>query len=101
MKTKVEILPNAWEDLKKIEDWYLIQFGKITALKVTNHILDTIERLELFPESGSLLPDKWLNKKGFRMVICEKYVIIYKQTDGVVYIYHIANTQTEYTKIFH
>ena len=26
MKYNVEILPAAWEDLKKIEDWYLINF---------------------------------------------------------------------------
>lgn len=26
MKCKVEILPSAWEDLKAIEDYYLIQF---------------------------------------------------------------------------
>ncbi len=26
MKCKVEILPSAWEDLKVIEDYYLIQF---------------------------------------------------------------------------
>ena len=26
MVYKVEILPTAWEDLKRIEDWYLIEF---------------------------------------------------------------------------
>ena len=26
MMHRVEILPSAWEDLKKIEDYYLIQF---------------------------------------------------------------------------
>lgn len=46
MTYKVEILPTAWEDLKHIEDWYLVQFGVETALKVIDHILDAIERLE-------------------------------------------------------
>lgn len=54
MTYKVEILPTAWEDLKRIEDWYLIQFGVETALKVSDSILDAIERLETFPEPGSL-----------------------------------------------
>ena len=97
---KVEILPTAWEDLKRIEDWYLVQFGVETALKVSNHILDTIERLERFPDSGSLIPDEWLNQQGYRMIICEKHVAIYKKIEDVVYIYHIADTQTEYTKLF-
>ena len=58
MKHKVEILPSAWEDLKKIEDYYAVQFDVETALKVSDNILDAIERLENFPDSGSQTPDK-------------------------------------------
>lgn len=101
MEYQVEILPAAWEDLKRIEDWYLVQFGVETALKVSNHILDTIERLEKFPDSGSLTPDEWLNQRGYKMVICEKHVAVYKQIGAVIYIYHIADMQTEYTKVFY
>ena len=101
MAFKVQILPTAWEDLKRIEDWYFVQFGSETALKVSDHILDAIERLEMFPDSGSLLPDEWLNKQGYRMVICEKQVAIYRLIGQTVYIYHIADTKTEYTKVFY
>ncbi len=70
-------------------------------MKVSDHILDAIERLEMFPDSGSLLPDEWLNKQGYRMVICEKQVAIYRLIGQTVYIYHIADTKTEYTKLFY
>ena len=83
---RVEILPTAWEDLKKIEDYYVLQFGVESAIKVTDQILNSIERLESFPDSGSLTPDK--------------FVSIYRQIKDTVYIYHIADTQTEYTKLF-
>ncbi|MBE5973427.1 type II toxin-antitoxin system RelE/ParE family toxin [Lacrimispora xylanisolvens] len=101
MKYKVEILPSAWEDLKGIEDYYAVQFDVETALKVSDHILDAIERLEDFPDSGSLTPDKWLNEREYRMVICKKHVVIYKTIEKSVYVYHIADTQTEYTKLFY
>lgn len=101
MAYKVSILPTAWEDLKRIEDWYFVQFGMETALKVSDHILDVIERLEEFPDSGSQTPDEWLNQQGYRMVICEKHVIIYRKLEKIIYIYHIADTQTEYTKLFY
>ena len=101
MTYKVEILPTAWEDLKRIEDWYLVQFGVETALKVSSHILDALERLEMFPDSGSLTPDEWMNKEGYRMIICEKHIAIYRQIGNTVYVYHIADTQTEYTKLFY
>lgn len=101
MRYKVEILPSAWEDLKKIEDYHLIQFDVQTAIKVSNHILDAIEKLELFPDSGGLTQDTWLNEQGYRMVICIKHIAIYRVINTSVYIYHIADTQTEYTKLFY
>lgn len=101
MTYQVEILPTAWEDLKRIEDWYLMHFGVETALQVSDSILDAIQRLETFPESGSLTPDEWLNHYGYRMIICKKHVAIYRQIGNKVYIYHIADTQTEYTKLFY
>lgn len=101
MTYKVEILPAAWEDLKQIEDWYAVGFGVETALKVSESILDAMERLEMFPDSGSYTPDEWLNKQGYRMIICKKHVVIYRKIGEVIYIYHIADTQTEYTKLFY
>lgn len=79
----------------------MIQFDADTALKVSNHILDAIERLEQFPDSGSMTPDEWLNQQGYKILICEKHVVIYRKMNQVVYIYHIADTQTEYTKLFY
>ena len=38
---KVEILPTAWEDLKSIEDYYLLLFCVESAMKVTNQILNS------------------------------------------------------------
>ncbi len=101
MKHRVEILPSAWEDLKKIEDYYILQFDVQTALKVSDHILDTIERLEQFPDSGSATSDDWLNEQGYRMVICKKHIVIYRVIHETVYVYHIADTQTDYTKLFY
>ncbi len=101
MKYKIEILPSALEDLKKIEDYYFIQFNLKTAINVSDHILNAIERLENFPDSGSLTPDPWLNEQGYRMVICKRHVAIYRQIKETIYIYHIADTQTEYTNLFY
>ena len=100
MKCKVEILPSAWEDLKRIEDYYTLRFDVDTAIKVSDSILDSLERLESFPDSGSQTPDAWLNRKGYRMVICKKHVAIYRLVADTIFVYHIADMQTEYTKLF-
>ena len=97
----VEILPSAWEDLKSIEDYYAIQFDVDTAIKVSDSILDAIERLESFPDSGSMTPDPWLNERGYRMIICKKHVAIYRKISQTIFIYHIADTQTQYNRLFY
>ena len=97
----VEILPSAWEDLKSIEDYYAIQFDVDTAIKVSDSILDAIERLESFPDSGSVTPDPWLNNQGYRMIICKKHVAIYRKISETIFIYHIADTQTQYNRLFY
>ena len=38
---KVEILPTAWEDLKSVEDYYLLRIGVESAMKVTDQILNS------------------------------------------------------------
>lgn len=101
MKYKIKILSSAWEDLKQIQDYYSIQFDLQTAMKVSDRILSTIERLEDFPDSGSMTPDPWLNEQGYRMVISKKHVAIYRKIGDTIFIYHIANTQTIYTKLFY
>ena len=101
MRCRVEIIPTTWEDLKAIEDWYLMNFDAGTALKVVDSILNSIERLEDFPDSGSMTPDSWLNERGYRIFICERHVSIYRQIEEIIYIYHIADTRTEYTKLFY
>lgn len=100
MKYRIELLPEAWEDLKTIEDWYLLNFSAETALKVTDSILDAVQRLEDYPDSGSRTPDDWLNDLGYRMVVIERHMAIYRKIGQSVFVYHIADTLTEYTRLF-
>lgn len=101
MKCNVKFLPTSIEDLKSIEDYYLLNFDVKTALKVTDSILNAIERLETFPDSGSITPDEWLNAQGYRMIICKKHAAVFRRIGNDIFIYHIADTQTEYTKLFY
>lgn len=100
MGYKVEILPTAWEDLKRIEDWYVLRFNTETAADVIESILCVIEKLEMFPEIGALTPDSCLDKYGYRMLICGRHIGIYRMVNDKVYIYHIADSRTDYAKLF-
>ncbi len=97
----VRILPSAWEGLARIKYRVRVDFGEDVAQRVTDQILNSLERLEQFPDSGSMTPDPWLNNMGFRMVICDKRnVSIFRRVGEDIFVYIIADTRTEYTKVF-
>lgn len=101
MIRSVELLPAAWEGLLKIKHHVEETFDEETAERVANTILDSLERLQSFPDSGSLTPDPWLNSLGYRMVISDRRnVSIYKRIGDIIYIYLIADTRTDYTRVF-
>ena len=98
---RVEILPSAWEGLARIKYRVQVDFGENVALNVADHILDNLERLEQFPDSGAMTPDPWLNNMGFRMVISDKRnVSVFRKVGESIFVYIIADTRTEYTKLF-
>lgn len=97
----VEILPSAWEGLARIKYRVQADFGEDVALNVADRILNSLERMEQFPDSGSMTPDPWLNNMGFRMVISDKRnVSIFRKVGESIFVYIIADTRTEYTKVF-
>ena len=101
MQYRIEIRPEAHEDLKSIEDWSLLNFGWETALKTLDGLFRGMSRLKEFPDSGSLTPDKMLNEAGYRMVIVGRHVIIYKVIGETVFVYRVLDTRRQYTRLFY
>ena len=100
MKYKIIILDEAWENLKRIEDYYFLNVNKKRALEITGDILNSIGRLEVFPELGSIHNDDWLLENNYRVLFHNDYAIIYKIFDYDIYIYTIVNTKTDYINLF-
>ena len=97
----VQILPSAWEGLARIKYRVRAEFGEDVAQRMTDQILNSLKRLEQFPDSGSMTPDPWLNNMGFRMVISDKRnVSIFRRVGENIFVYIIADTRTEYAKVF-
>ncbi len=98
-KCKIEILAPAWRELDEVASYHLLMVGKISAKKITDKILGALERLEEFPLSCPYVPDTELRNQGYRMLICDKYVCIYRLLGDTAYVYHIAHGATEYGKL--
>ena len=96
---KLELLTPAQRELEEIALVYLELAGADSARKITNQILDSLERLKTYPLSGSVPRDRWLRETGFRLVISGKFIAVYRLIDSTVYVYHIAHGATDYPKL--
>ena len=82
--------------LRDIATYHLIKVGPQSARRITNRILDTIERLEEFPEFGAIVPSKKL--EGYRMLVAGQYPCFYRIEQETIYILHIVHGSTDYIK---
>jgi plasmid stabilization system protein ParE len=97
---KVEILNPAWIDLDAIADYHIHTVGYNSARKITDTILNAMERLKSFPLSCPLAPYQELAEQGYRTSICDGYACIYKLIGKIVYVYHIIATASNYPSLF-
>jgi toxin ParE1/3/4 len=96
---RIEILAPAWRELEEIADYHLQAVGPLSAKRITDRILDALEQLKDFPLSCPLLSDPQLHDQGYRMLVCERYICVYRLIENVVFVYHIADGATEYYKL--
>lgn len=96
---KIELLAPALKELEEITEYHLLMVGSISARKIIDKILNSLARLEEFPLSCPYVPDPELKNEGYRMLVCDKYVCIYRIIGDTVYIYHIAPGAAEYGKL--
>ncbi|MBN1552232.1 type II toxin-antitoxin system RelE/ParE family toxin [bacterium] len=99
-KSKLVFLEPAKDDILSTAAFHLEKVGPISARRITDTIIDTIDRLADFPLIGPKHPDPVLAAKGYRkLVAAEQYVCIYKVFADTVYIYRIVNGATDYPKL--
>ena len=94
------ILDPAQRELEDIAQLHMNLVGPNAARNITNLILDTLSRLEMFPLSGHIPQDKELRNGGYRYVIAGKYICVYRLIAETVYVYHIAHSASNYPTLF-
>ncbi len=99
-KYKIEILELALEDIKEISLYHLTIVGKQSSQNIMDKIFDKIEQLEDFPLMGSLHNDPLLSSQGYRKLICNEYICVYRLIEEVIYIYRVVHRTTDYPKYF-
>ena len=102
MKYQILRTDKAEEQLREIIFYIVDVSGNIdTALDYLDKIENAVNRLQEFPESGSIPRYSILKKQGYRVLIIERHLVFYKinEEDMTVVIYTIVDGRREYRNL--
>lgn len=102
MQNKIQYSPMAMSDLDEIWNYIANELLNPSAAENTvNGIMDVVDGLEGFPETGSrLIFDSELDS-GYRFVIYKNYMAFYHTQADIIYIDRVMYGKRDYmTKLF-
>ncbi len=95
-KYRISITEAAEQDLIEIVE-YIAADNAIAALKLANRIHENIIRLEDFPKIGVVPKNRRLERRGYRMLIIDIYLVFYVIIDNeMVEIRRIISCKRDY-----
>lgn len=99
----IEFLPAALNDMTEIISSFVMLGSKQGAVRIKDKMNKAVEQILRFPYSGMTVPDPKISKKGFRMVIVEKYLMFYKifETEKKIIFYRVLNGKINYPSLMH
>lgn len=95
---KVKLLSEARMELRDIATYHKMKVGANSARKITNRILDAIDKLSAFPEMGMVPPVKMIAEAGYRVLIVEDYLCFYNIIGDNIFVSHIVHGSVDYIK---
>lgn len=95
----LRILTPAQRELEEIALLHIDLVGLESARKITDRILGALELLREQPNMGIACRDKNLRGQGYRMLICGRYICVYRMIADTVYVYHIVDGRTNYPRL--
>lgn len=101
MQSKIDYSPRALKDLDEI--WDYIEFklcNPIAAKNTVNGIMDKVDGLASFSESGAKLEFEDGIESGYRYVVFKNYIVFYRlRLDNTVYVDRVLYCGRDYMRI--
>ena len=95
---RVRVLNRAERDLVELRS-YLGREAPDSAGQVVGEVLDLIESLALSPERGARPRDERLRRRGFRFQVRQPYLIFFKVSGRVVWVYRVLHGKRAWSRL--
>lgn len=100
MKNKINYSQEAFKDLNEIEQYIANDLDSPTAaINIVTHIMDTIDLLSDFAESGALLSSIIDIESNYRFLVSGNYLVFYRINHKDIYIDRILYNKRNYMNI--
>lgn len=97
MKT-LRINPQVYDDLKAIFK-YIAEDDSVMANTVVKKILDDVDRLKLFPDSGVKLSNKLSRNTKYRYLISYSYATFYYIDNDTIIVSNIIHLSRDFSAL--
>ena len=94
-KFSLEYLPAAIQDLEDIFD-YISKDSSGRAKQFVQSIDKKLGHLEFFPYFGSVPKDRYLAQKGYRLIVIQDYLALYRIKNNTILIYRVVHGKRRY-----
>lgn len=101
-KYTLKFTPLASEDLESIFGYiYETLSSPTAAYRIMDEIENKINRLTIFPNSGSLITDDGLGSRGYRKVVADNYLAFYliDETEKQIVIMRVLYGARDYVEL--
>jgi len=97
---KIVVSAEAKQDLKGIQEYIADEQERPqAAIKVIEKILDRIENLLIFPDTGTLLSPKVDFQTNYRYARAAGYLIFYRHENGQIFIDRIIHGKRDFIAV--
>ncbi len=95
----IRYTPAAREDLRQIKEYISLSLqNPIAARNVTSKIVNKCSILKTAHNCGIILQNKINRQTDLKVLICDNYLIFYKQQDNYISIIRILDGRTNYLR---
>jgi len=92
---RVHWTPKAYEDLDEIQR-FIEEDNPEAAVQTVLHIIERVEQLRAFPESGPLLREKRWPHDAMRSLVVGSHLVFYRADDSFVSVIRVLHAARDY-----